>query len=146
METIRNFRRPKQIDLEDYLKKMNSRGLDLEGRLVPDPVPVAPPIGYKKTPSMVEIVRDMVRSERLAAEARAMGRETFEESEDFDAGDDPPDLESGFENDFDPPLTELLKAGDESLKAKAASSSKVPAEPAKPGNPSPPSDGPKIPE
>lgn len=145
METLRGFRRPKQTDLEEYLKKLSDRGLDRDGKLIPDPTPIAPPIGFKKTPSMVEIVRNMVRSERLAAEARAAGAETFEESEDFDVGDDGPDLTSGFENDFDPPIPEIRKAVEEE-RLKNAPPPVVPAEPAKPAKAVPPSDGPGTPE
>lgn len=122
LDKLRAFRRPKQLELEDYLKKLDRKGLDKEGRLVPDPTPIAPPIGYKKQPSMVEIVREMVRSERLAAEARAMGHETFEESEDFDVGDEPEFARSQWENEYDPPLQEILAAGREALKARESSS------------------------
>lgn len=109
-------RRPKQLDLVEYVAKLKARGVDPEtGVPVPDPTPLAPPIGYKKHPSMVEIVRDMVRSERLAQEAAASGHETFEESEDFDVGDEPEQLRSKWENQFDPPLEEILKAGREVL-------------------------------
>jgi len=107
-----------RIPIKDYLGKLLSRGLTAEGQQAPDPTPIAPPIGYKRQPTMVEIVRDMVRSERLAQEALASGHETFEESEDFDIGDDPEDLRSGFENDFDPPVRELLRAGQEAMDAK----------------------------
>lgn len=130
-DAVRNFRRPKQIDLEDYLGKLRERGLAPDGKLVPDPVPIAPPIGYKKQPSMVEIVRDMVRGERLRQEALSLGRETFEEAEDFDIGDEPELMHSPFENDFDPPLSELLSEGQKATKAKAAA---------------PPPDGPTAPK
>lgn len=100
----------KTIDEKAYKQKLRERGLNDRGQLVPDSVPMAPPIGYKRQPSMVEIIRDMVRSEKLAEEARNSGHETFEESEDFDIGDDGEDLRSGFENDFDPPVSELERA------------------------------------
>lgn len=102
-------RKGKPLDLADYLAKLKSRGLAADGRQLPDPVPLAPPIGYKKQPSMVEIVREMVRSERLKMEAEAAGHETFEESEDFEVDDDGPDLKSGWENDFDPPIAEIAR-------------------------------------
>lgn len=102
------LRRKPKIPQVDYDTKLKSRGLAADGSQVPDPTPLAPPVGYKKQPSMVEIVRDMVRSERLKHEAEASGHETFEESEDFDIGDDGDDLTSGYENDFDPPVREIL--------------------------------------
>lgn len=132
ISTLRSFRRPKQIDLEEYLLKLKSRGLAPDGRQVPDPVPLAPPIGYKKQPSMVEIVREMVRGERLKQAVLEAGHETFEEAEDFDVGDEnAEELRSGFENDFDPPLSEILSAGQTEQKRKAKN---------------PPSDGPGAPE
>lgn len=107
-------RKPKQMDLEEYIAKMKAKGYDRDGNVVLSPIPIAPPIGYKKSPSMVEIVRDMVRSERLRQELADSGAETFEESEDFDIPDEE-HLHSPYENDFDPPVEELLKAGREVL-------------------------------
>lgn len=116
LSKIREVFRPRhRLTPEEYLAKLTARGLHPDGTQILDPVPLAPPIGYKKTPSMVEIVRDMIRSERLAAEAAAMGHETFEESEDFDVGDEDPLMRSPWENDFDPPLETLLQAGREEL-------------------------------
>lgn len=133
-----------QIDLEAYLAKLKSRGLGPDGRQVPDPTPLAPPIGYKKQPSMVEIVREMVRSERLKQEAEASGHESFEDSEDFDVGDDPDLLHSPWENDFDPPLNELIKAGREALAKKKAPEANVRGvEGGDPPPPVPPKDEPK---
>lgn len=122
------LRRPKRLTIEQYAEKLIRKGLDPRGQVVPDPVPIAPPIGYKKQPSMVEIVRDMVRSERLAQAAREAGHETFDESEDFDVGDEPELMRSPWENQFDPELSELLRAGQEVLDKKAAEveSSEVP--------------------
>lgn len=118
-QTLRDFRRPKQMDLVDYIAKLRDRGLNDAGQLIPDSTPIAPPIGYKRQPTMVEIVRDMVRNERLAQDLAAGGVETFEDADDFDVGDDGEDLKSGFENDFDPPVKELVAAGAEELKRKA---------------------------
>lgn len=120
-ETLLAFRKRTLGSIEGWLKRLESRGYNPEdGHFVPDPTPMAPPVGYKKQPSMVEIVREMVRSERLAQEVAARGAETFEESEDFEVGDDPDQLTSGWENDYDPPVAELLKAGKEALSKKAS--------------------------
>lgn len=62
--------------------------LNSHGHEVVSSVPVAPPVGYKKQPSMFDRVRELIQSERLAAAARDAGFETFEESEDFDIPDD----------------------------------------------------------
>lgn len=120
LSPLLKFRKPKRLSLEEYFAKLKAKGLNEDGSPVLDPTPIAPPIGYKKTPSMVEIVRDMVRSEKLAQEALASGHETFEESEDFDIGDDPELMRSPYENEFDPPLTELLSAGQAEQRRKQA--------------------------
>lgn len=145
-------RRPKQLELEEYLAKLISKGLHPDGTPVLDPTPLAPPIGYKKQPSMVEIVRDMVRSERLAQAALEADHETFEEADDFDIGDDPELMRSEWENDFDPPIVELVEAGRRVVaEREAAEKAKEPEEPTprkapkssqKGKEPVPPSDGP----
>lgn len=118
MEIFKGLRRPPKMEKEEYLAKLLEKGL-VGAAVVPDPVPLAPPIGYKKQPSMVELIRDMVRGERLAAEALASGHETFEDAEDFEVGDEPDYPQAPYGNDFDPPLKELLKAGDAAVKDKA---------------------------
>lgn len=141
-------RRPRQLSLEEYLAKLQAAGLHPDGTPVLDPTPLAPPIGYTKHPSMVEIIRNMVQSERLAAEAAAAGAETFEEADDFDIGDEPELLHSQWENDFDPPLVELLEAGrqvqlERERQALAAAPPRpAPTEPAQDSESRPPSDGP----
>lgn len=149
LKKLRSLRRPKQMDLEEYLARQLARGYSKDGRFIPDPTPLAPPVGYVKAPSLAETIRDMVRSERLAQAAREAGAETFEESEDFDVGDEPEQMPSPWENDHDPPLEELLKAGRESLAQKQAAAGAIPrpsesptgdADASRPSNP--PTDGP----
>ena len=67
---------------------------------IPDPVPMEPPLGYRRQPSLMEQVREMVRSEQLRREVESAGMETFEESEDFDVEDYDP--RSPWEENFDP--------------------------------------------
>lgn len=82
---------------------LNHKGkpLTAEGYEIPDPVPMAPPVGYKKQPSMIEIVRDMVRSEHLRRYAEGKEQDTFEEADDFDVDDDPDPL-TKYEAEFEP--------------------------------------------
>lgn len=137
-------RKPRQLDLEEYLLKLAAKGLNPDGTQVLDPTPIAPPVGYKKHPSMVEIVRDMVKSERLAQAAREAGAETLEEAEDFDVQDEYL-MESPWENDFDPPLVELIEAGRQVVaeRERQEAAVKPPSGvPAKPADAVPPSDGP----
>ena len=110
----RLFRVQKLSDAEELLEKYQAKNIDLNGKLIPDPTPLAPPVGYNPQPSMVEIVRDMVRSERLKQDLDDQGLETFEESEDFDIEDDPV-AQSPWENEFDPPIEELVAAGREAI-------------------------------
>lgn len=139
-------RRPRQIDLEDYLTKLKEKGLHPDGTAVLDPRPMAPPIGYNRQPSLVDQIREMVRSEHLARAAAAAGAETFEEADDFDVQDDY-DLQSPWENEFDPPVVEIYEAGRQVLAEKekeaAEAAKKPPGKPkAKPKEAVPPSDGP----
>lgn len=82
--------------------------LDEFGRELPDPVPMAPPVGYKKVPSMVDTIRDMIRSEKLRQYALEQGAETFDEADDLDI-DDPDDFEPYSEHEVDDltPISEL---------------------------------------
>lgn len=89
-----------------------------------DPVPVAPPLGYKREPSMFDHMRSLIRSEMLR-QALAEDWETPEEADDFEVGDDY-DPRSGFEVEFDENEVPYAKAPD-------AEQPEVPL--AKPGTP-----------
>lgn len=80
--------------LEEYI---NSKGEE-----VPNPTPVAPPVGFVKAPSMVDHLRAMVRSELLRREVVAAGVESFDEADDFEIADDPLDPSTPYEAVFDP--------------------------------------------
>lgn len=79
------------------------------GSEVPDPVPMEPPVGYVRRPSLADQIRDMVRSERLRQEALSAGAESFDEADDFEVGDDF-DPESPYEMDFDQASPAELRA------------------------------------
>lgn len=146
LSQLLKWRRPERLSLEEYFAKLKEKGLNKDGTPVLDPTPIAPPIGYKKTPSMVEIVRDMVRGERLRQEALAGGHETFEESEDFDVWDEPEQLRSPFENQHDPDLRELLSAGQiEQQRKQALLDAGVPASKVGGGGGTPPPEGGETP-
>lgn len=130
----------------DYLDR---RGQPMTpwGAEILDPIPVAPPIGYKRQPTMVEHIREMVRSERLRQEAEAAGAESFEESEDFDVGEDD-DPQSVWENEYDPPINELREAVEAERAKKATPPSESPeaAPAASPAPSSMSSNGPVAPK
>lgn len=112
-EFVKSLKKPYRMTPEEYARKLISKGLNPDGTPVLDPRPLAPPIGYKRQPTMVELIRDMVRSEKLAQEAAAAGAETFEESEDFDIDDEPGYATSPWVNDFDPSVGDLASALDQ---------------------------------
>lgn len=62
--------------------------LDEAGSELGDPVPMAPPLGFKKSPSVTEMIRNQIRSEMLRQEAERAGAGSFEEEDDFDVPDD----------------------------------------------------------
>lgn len=77
---------------------------DVYGREIPDPVPIAPPVGWFKQPSMFDQVRQMVRSEQLRMYAEAQGNETFEDASDFEVEDEMfPTSQFEDADDFEPP-------------------------------------------
>jgi hypothetical protein len=66
----------------------------------PSSKPMQIPIGFKKPTNMKAKIHEMIKNERLMYELDNAGLETFEDSEDFDIGDDY-DPTSPYEHDFD---------------------------------------------
>lgn len=97
-------------------------GVDEKGHEVVSPVPMEPPVGWKPQLSMVDIVRAQVQQARMADKLREMDEmdESIEDADDFDIPDDPIDPTTPYENDRDPSIRELLKAGREALAEKVA--------------------------
>lgn len=92
-----------KMPLAAYKEKLQRKGLSEAGGEIVSSVPMAPPIGFHKQPSMVEHIRNMVRSEQLRMAAEAAGQESFEEADDFDVDDDPePASAYEFEEVFEP--------------------------------------------
>lgn len=87
--------------LEAELKVVSR--LDEHGREVLSSEKLALPLGYKKPESLAEQIQRLV-VRQLSDQAQAEGFDSFEESEDFDIGDDPPDPSSPYEEFFDPVL------------------------------------------
>lgn len=87
---IQNY--DKLVKIEKSLSKI---ALDQFGRERPDSRPVAPPVGYKKQPTMVDHVRALV-ARQLSELAAASGHESFEEANDFEVGEDS-DPETAYE-------------------------------------------------
>lgn len=104
--------------------------LDENGHEVLDGTPMSPPVGYIKQPSLAEQIRQGVRDYRLMQQLAAdEDVESFEEADDFDVGDDV-EVNSPWEEQFDPegrssftPLSEVTRqeaAANEKIKAKKA--------------------------
>lgn len=95
---VAGFRRkPRRLSMEEYAAKMLARGLDEHGNARVSSVPQEPPIGYRKQPSMVDIVREAVRNEHFQRQMEEAGFETFEEANDFDIDEDGAELRSPYE-------------------------------------------------
>lgn len=84
--------------------------LDENGHEVGDPIPVAPPVGLTRRPTMAEQIQTMIRRE-MSNRAQAEGFETFDEAEDFDIDDDPLDPRTPYEAVFDPPQQKEIDDG-----------------------------------
>lgn len=97
--------------VEEYLVKPTfdedgvqaSSGIGLDGREYPDPVPMAPPVGYDAPPDIMQMIRSMVKSEQLRQRLEEEGFETFEEADDFELEDDPLDALTPYEKIFEVP-------------------------------------------
>lgn len=97
-EFVAGFRRkPRRLTVEQYALKMLARGLDENGNARVSSVPMEPPIGYRKQPSMVDIVREAVRNERFQREMEEAGFETFDEANDFEIDEDGVQVRSPYE-------------------------------------------------
>lgn len=91
-----------------FERSVQSIYLDGEGREIPNPVPMSPPVGYVKRESIADQIRAAIRAASL--EAAQAGAETEEEANDFDVGEDF-DPESPYEHDFDiDPAAEAMLA------------------------------------
>lgn len=88
--------------MKNYIHGLFAKRLNEKGQEIPDPTPIAPPVGFKRQPSLSEQIRAMIRSEQLRQEAESAGYETFEEADDFDIPDDPIDPTTPYEAVFDP--------------------------------------------
>lgn len=133
-----------KIPFTNFVVKMEGRGLTPDGAEVPDPVPLEPPVGFVRRPSLTEQIRDMVRSEAVRAAAESQGMESFEEADDFSVEDDDPS--TPYEAEFEPVSEVLSRAATEHPQPQGeaqpasqpgSSSPQAPAAPAAPASPQP---------
>lgn len=83
------------------------------GAEIPDPEPMAIDTGLRRPESIQDQIRRMIRNEASMAAAES-GRETWEEADDFDIGDDF-EPHSPYEQDFDQQTSDL--PGEEELRS-----------------------------
>lgn len=79
-----------------------SSGLRADGKEMPDPVPMAPPVGYSPPPDIMQLIHSMIRNEEFRKSLAANEVETFEESDDFEFDDDDEFGETEYEKVFYP--------------------------------------------
>lgn len=97
--------------MADFVEEYLAPQLTDDGQEVPDSTPMAIPAGFKRPEQLADQVRRLVRSHLLAEAATRAGLETFEESEDFDVGDDF-DPYTPYEMDWDPVLGRQVAPAD----------------------------------
>lgn len=76
------------------------------GREYLDPVPLEPPLGYRRQVSLADQIRQQVRLERLRAWEAEFEAETEEEADDFEVEDEFEPM-SPHENDYVPTIAQL---------------------------------------
>lgn len=59
-----------------------------EGGEILDPRPCAIPVGYKRPPTLAEVVQRLIRSNAVQAQMANSGVESFDEANDFDTGNE----------------------------------------------------------
>lgn len=77
---------------------------DEKGQEIPDPVPMAPPLGYTKPLSMFDTMRAQIRAEHNRIRQLELEglEETVEDANDFDVDEDLEEQPSLYEEKFDP--------------------------------------------
>lgn len=94
------MKQKEEIDVYRTTDKNNRH--DVDGREVLNPTPMQPPLGYKKTLSLAEQIRQQIRQLK---DYDDQDPETEEEADDFDIEDDPI-IQSRWENDMIPSIKE----------------------------------------
>lgn len=86
---------------DDGVQVTSAIGMD--GKEYPDPVPMAPPVGYTPPPDILTMIRQVVRNEQVLRLQDEAGFDTFDEAEDFEVEDSDFDPHTPYEAVFDPP-------------------------------------------
>lgn len=62
---------------------------DENGMEKPDPTPMEMPAGFKRPPTLHEMIQQALRGQRIMEAQRARGEETLEESMDYEVDEEP---------------------------------------------------------
>lgn len=96
------------IEFDNVKKTLSNYRHNANGEELLDPVPMQPPLGYKKTPTLSEQIAQQVRRMKLELLQDDSVSETEEEADDFEIGDDFEPI-SPHENDHIPSIAVLKK-------------------------------------
>lgn len=77
------------------------------GQEVPDPRPVALPVGFKRPKTVQETIKDLLRNEDLKKALAVHELDTFEEADDFNTGEPDPMSGTPYEDCFEPDIPGL---------------------------------------
>lgn len=119
--------------------------LTQDGGELLDSTPMQPPVGFRREPSMFDVMREQMR--QYHADLEREGFETPEEADDFDV-DDEVDPSSPYEHNFDPAISDVPNpevpsvASSEAKDPPADGPATPPAPPAPAGSPAPAQGGP----
>lgn len=102
-----------------WVKKLARSYLNKEGYEKPDPKPMEPPLGYNRTPSMMETMRAQIVAELARRAQLEEGAESADEADDFYVEDDPFPA-SPHEQDIDPPMDPRAQPADPYAELSAA--------------------------
>lgn len=92
--------------MDDVFKTTDKRNrFSEDGHEILNPTPVSPPLGYRKTLSLAEQIRQQVRQLKHIDDDEP---ETLEEADDFEIDDDPAPS-SRWENDMVPSVKEAQR-------------------------------------
>lgn len=127
--------------------KKTARALGAHGREELDTTPKEVPLGFKRPESLEEQIKRLIQQPTFGkAVSGSSEAETFDEANDFDIDDDPPDPASEHEEFFDPVLQRSLTPAEVLEPARQAELSKrtYAKRPAKKEDPAPPEAAPST--
>lgn len=82
-------------EMQEKLESLTASRLDDRGRELPNPKPMVISFGMKRPESLQSQIQRIVKNQ-LSMQADLQEKETFEESQDFDVGDDDTAMETRY--------------------------------------------------